>query len=131
MGVTALLLTCSYKEQEFFRCGYYLNNFYDNEEWNISPPEEIQLDKLKRHILFEKPRITKFNISWDQTKPTEASGLTNNFMFDENYNNIQNEFKNIDYNNYNANNPQSTNDIYKDFLKNQEEQSNLSKASNK
>jgi hypothetical protein len=52
-------------------------------------------------------------------------------MFDENYNNIQNEFKNIDYNNYNANNNQSTSDIYKEFLKNQEEQSNLSKASNK
>jgi hypothetical protein len=130
LGVTALLLTCSYKEQEFFRCGYYVNNFYDNEEWNISPPEEIQLDKLKRHILFEKPRITKFNIPWDQEKPAEASGFNNNFMFDENYNNIQNEFKNIDYNNFNANNIQSTSDIYKDFLKNQEEQSNLSKASN-
>ena len=96
-----------------------MNNFYDNEEWNVSPPEEIQFDKLKRHVLFEKPRITKFNISWDQTKPAEASGLNNNFMFDENYSNIQNEFKNIDYNNYNnkANDAQNTNDIYKDFLK--------------
>ena len=37
-------------------------------------------------------------------------------MFDENYNNIQNEFKTIDYNNYN--NLQITQDIYKDFLKN-------------
>ena len=53
-------------------------------------------------------------------------------MFDENYSNIQNEFKNIDYNNYNnnANNAQSTNDIYKDFLKNQDEQCNLSNKSN-
>ena len=150
------MLTCSYKEQEFFRCGYYLNNFYDNEEWNVTPPEEIQFDKLKRHILFEKPRITKFNISWDQTKAATISGFNDNFMFDENFhnNNIQNEFKNIDYNNYNNNtnnndlpNPfanknldlnenknnetdQSTSEIYKDFLKNQEKQSNLSKQTN-
>ncbi len=96
------MLTCSYKNQEFFRCGYYVNNFYENEEWNITPPEQVQLDKLKRHILFDKPRITKFNISWDQQKTQLAS--YNNFMFDENFhNNIQNEFKNIDYNNYNNN----------------------------
>lgn len=97
-----MLLTCSYKEQEFFRCGYYVNNFYENEEWNVTPPEKVQLDKLKRHILFDKPRITKFNISWDQPKTQVAS--YNNYMFnDDNYNNIQNEFKNIDYNNFNNN----------------------------
>jgi len=96
-------LTCSYKEQEFFRCGYYVNNFYENEEWNITPPEKIQLNNLKRHILFDKPRITKFNISWDQ--PVVNVSTYNNFMFDESFhnNNIQNEFKNIDYNNYNKN----------------------------
>lgn len=55
--------------------------------------------------MFDKPRITKFNISWDQPK-TQVDQSYNNFMFDENYhnNNIQNEFKNIDYNNYNQNN---------------------------
>ncbi len=98
-------MTCSYREQEFFRCGYYVNNFYENEEWNITPPEQVQLDKLKRHILFDKPRITKFNISWDQQK-SHVDQSYNNFMFDENYHNnkIQNEFKNIDYNSYNQNN---------------------------
>lgn len=99
-----MLLTCSYKDQEFFRCGYYVNNFYENEEWNTTPPEQLHLDKLKRHILFDKPRITKFNISWDQPK-AQISSNYNNFMFDENFhnNNIQNEFKNVDYNNFNNN----------------------------
>lgn len=52
-------------------------------------------------------------------------------MFDENYNNIQNEFKNIDYNNYNAN----QNDSNSNFLKQNEpinpqgENSNLSNIS--
>ena len=59
------------------------------------------MDKLKRHILFDKPRITKFNISWDQLKTEVAS--YNNDVFDDNYNKIQNEFKNIDYNNFNNN----------------------------
>lgn len=30
VGVTAILLTCSYNNQEFFRVGYYVNNFYED-----------------------------------------------------------------------------------------------------
>lgn len=41
-------------------------------------------------------------------------------MFDEQYSNIQNEFKNIDYKNFNNN--EDVKEIFKDFLKNQEEQ---------
>ena len=32
IGVTAIMLTCSYNEQEFFRCGYYVNVDYKDEE---------------------------------------------------------------------------------------------------
>ena len=39
-GVTAIILCCTYNNQEFFRCGYYLNNIYDNEEINLNPPEK-------------------------------------------------------------------------------------------
>jgi histone chaperone ASF1 len=32
MGVTVVLITCSYKEQEFIRVGYYVNNSVEGEE---------------------------------------------------------------------------------------------------
>ena len=39
VGVTAILLTCSYKDsQEFLRVGYYVNVEYDNPELNENPP---------------------------------------------------------------------------------------------
>lgn len=60
VGVTAILLTCSYNNQEFFRVGYYVNNFYEDQELNENPPIEPDVKKLVRHILVEKPRVTKF-----------------------------------------------------------------------
>ena len=39
VGVTAVLLTCSYKDdQEFMRVGYYANIEYDDPEMNENPP---------------------------------------------------------------------------------------------
>merc|ERR1712228_795616 len=39
VGVTAVLLTCSYKDsQEFLRVGYYVNVEYDTPEMNENPP---------------------------------------------------------------------------------------------
>ena len=32
---------------------------------NESPPAEPEISKLIRHILVEKPRVTKFQIEWD------------------------------------------------------------------
>jgi histone chaperone ASF1 len=60
VGVTALLLTASYNNQEFFRVGYYVNNFYEDPELNENPPTDPDINKLTRHILAEKPRVTKF-----------------------------------------------------------------------
>ena len=65
LGVTAILLCCSYNGQEFFRCGYYINILYDNEEMNYNPPEKVDITHLKRSLLAEKPRITKYEINWD------------------------------------------------------------------
>ena len=31
-GVTAVILTCSYLDQEFVRIGYYVNVYYDDPE---------------------------------------------------------------------------------------------------
>ena len=60
VGVTAILLTCSYNNQEFFRVGYYVNNFYEDPELAENPPNMPDISKLTRHILTEKPRVTKF-----------------------------------------------------------------------
>ncbi|KAK6151024.1 hypothetical protein DH2020_015956 [Rehmannia glutinosa] len=60
IGVTVLLLTCSYVGQEFIRVGYYVNNDYDDEKLREEPPQKILIDKIQRNILSDKPRVTKF-----------------------------------------------------------------------
>ncbi|WFD34629.1 Histone chaperone asf1 [Malassezia cuniculi] len=64
LGVTVILLTASYKGAEFIRVGYYVNNAYEDEEMRENPPEEVQLDKVRREVLASKPRVTRFNINW-------------------------------------------------------------------
>ena len=69
VGVTAVLLTCSYKDnQEFVRVGYYVNVEYDSPELNEQPPAKPEVSRLTRHILAEKPRVTKFLIDWDSSQ---------------------------------------------------------------
>ncbi|KAH7617766.1 hypothetical protein Ndes2526B_g07632 [Nannochloris sp. 'desiccata'] len=68
VGVTIILLTCSYRNQEFLRVGYYVNNEYAEEELRDNPPTEPKIDLLWRNILADKPRVTKFPIEWDQVK---------------------------------------------------------------
>ena len=64
--MTAILLTCSYKDtEEFLRVGYYVNIEYDTPEMNENPPPRPDIPRLTRHILAEKPRVTKFQIDWD------------------------------------------------------------------
>lgn len=88
--VTVLLLTCSYREHEFIRIGYYVNN-----EMELTPEQQqaidkyaeecnqqnipidnnkineirgpILIEKVWRNILTDKPRVTRFNIPWDST----------------------------------------------------------------
>ena len=46
VGVTVVLLTCSYKDQEFVRVGYYVNNEYVDEEMRESPPAKPIIEKV-------------------------------------------------------------------------------------
>eukprot|EP00123_Amoebidium_parasiticum_P022241 comp8306_c0_seq1/m.3707 comp8306_c0_seq1/g.3707 ORF comp8306_c0_seq1/g.3707 comp8306_c0_seq1/m.3707 type:complete len:155 (-) comp8306_c0_seq1:604-1068(-) len=64
-GVTVLLLTCSYKKQEFVRVGYYVNVDYTDPEMRDNPPPVTEFDKLFRNILTTKPCVTRFDIEWD------------------------------------------------------------------
>lgn len=38
VGVTVVLLTCSYRSREFIRVGYYVNNDYPDPEMRENPP---------------------------------------------------------------------------------------------
>ncbi|CAN6636832.1 histone chaperone Asf1p [Trichomonascus vanleenenianus] len=69
VSVTVILLSCSYAGNEFVRVGYYVNNEYDSEELRENPPSKVQIDHVVRNILAEKPRVTRFNISWDSEAP--------------------------------------------------------------
>lgn len=40
VGVTVVLITCSYRTQEFVRIGYYINNEYQDEQLREDPPEQ-------------------------------------------------------------------------------------------
>eukprot|EP00826_Nyctotherus_ovalis_P024709 TRINITY_DN1907_c0_g2_i1.p1 TRINITY_DN1907_c0_g2~~TRINITY_DN1907_c0_g2_i1.p1 ORF type:complete len:209 (+),score=47.20 TRINITY_DN1907_c0_g2_i1:55-627(+) len=74
LGVTAVLITCSYKGKEFIRIGYYVNNTYEDAELIENPPAIVDTAKIVRYILSDKPRITKFIIDWTSTAtaPVEA-----------------------------------------------------------
>lgn len=65
LGVTVVLLTCAYDGREFVRVGYYVNNEYDSEELNAEPPTKPIIERVKRNVLAEKPRVTRFAIKWD------------------------------------------------------------------
>jgi histone chaperone ASF1 len=68
VGVTIVLLTCSYRGQEFVRVGYFINNEYSDPELRENPPSKPQFEKMTRNILASKPRVTRFKINWDDTQ---------------------------------------------------------------
>lgn len=71
VSVTVILLSCSYDGREFVRVGYYVNNEYDSEELRENPPAKVQVEHVVRNILAEKPRVTRFNIVWDNENEGE------------------------------------------------------------
>jgi histone chaperone ASF1 len=64
LGVTVILLTCAYGGTEFVRVGYYVNNEYEDAELNADPPAKPIVEKIRRNVLAEKPRVTRFAIKW-------------------------------------------------------------------
>lgn len=111
LGVTVVLVTCSYREREFVRVGYYVNNEYHNPNAPVvtedtttpsqqlnsdgstptpavegtptevippSPaiPNPVPLEHIQRQILADKPRVTKFPISWGDEQPQQQQQQT-------------------------------------------------------
>jgi len=74
VGVTVVLLTCSYRTKEFVRVGYYVNNEYSDPEMRENPPSTPDYNKLLRNILATQPRVTRFKIEWDDKPNTTLDG---------------------------------------------------------
>jgi histone chaperone ASF1 len=74
LGVTVVLVTCSYREREFVRVGYYVNNEYTgyNPEEG-PPPNPLDITLVTRQILADKPRVTKFPIPWGDENEKSAA----------------------------------------------------------
>jgi histone chaperone ASF1 len=64
IGVTVVLVTCSYMDQEFARIGYYVNNEYSEPYEEGTVPNPFVISKLYRNILAAEPRVTRFAINW-------------------------------------------------------------------
>lgn len=75
VGVTVILITASYRGQEFVRVGYYVNNDYEDPELKDNPPAEPIFDKLVRTIAADQPRVTKFKINWDPVTNEAANTI--------------------------------------------------------
>lgn len=73
LGVTVILLTCSYQEKEFIRIGYYVNVCYSDPELNENPPEVPDLSRLSRSILIDHPRVTRFAVDFDSTSAVDVT----------------------------------------------------------
>lgn len=52
LGITALILACSYSKYEFFRCGYYVYNSYTDQNLidNDTPDAPVLIDKVEKNV---------------------------------------------------------------------------------
>lgn len=50
VGVTVVLITCTYHGQEFIRIGYYVNNEYTDPELRENPPLKPDYTQVTREL---------------------------------------------------------------------------------
>ncbi len=56
--------------------GYYVNNDYADEQMRLEPPPTVQVSQLQRHILADKPRVTRFPIPWDNSAVPQSTATS-------------------------------------------------------
>lgn len=78
LGVTVVLVTCSYREKEFVRVGYYVNNEYTEPyDEEVGPQKPLDMSKVQRCVLSDKPRVTRFPVQWgDKDEEPQQAQLT-------------------------------------------------------
>jgi uncharacterized protein YneF (UPF0154 family) len=52
VGVTVVLITCTYRGQEFIRIGYYVNNEYTDPELRENPPIKPDYTQVRHTTTF-------------------------------------------------------------------------------
>lgn len=52
-----------------------MNNYYEEQELNENPPQKPIIEKLTRHVLIEKPRVTKFQITWEDEQALQQQQM--------------------------------------------------------
>eukprot|EP00981_Chlorochromonas_danica_P001910 scaffold398_cov177-Ochromonas_danica.AAC.9 len=82
IGVTVILITCSYLDQPFVQIGYYVNNEYEEPFEPENYPNPVDIKKLKRNILADQPRVTRYMIDW-MAKPVQTAQTNTSFSTDE------------------------------------------------
>uniref|UniRef100_A0A671FFR2 Uncharacterized protein n=1 Tax=Rhinolophus ferrumequinum TaxID=59479 RepID=A0A671FFR2_RHIFE len=68
VGVTVVLMTCTYQCQEVIRVGDYVNSKYTETELRENPPVKPDFSKLQRNILASYPRVTRFHLNWEDNR---------------------------------------------------------------
>lgn len=58
VGVTVVLITCTYRGQEFIRIGYYVNNEYTDPELRENPPLKPDYTQVKHKMQHIHPLST-------------------------------------------------------------------------
>lgn len=64
IGVTVILITCSFMDNKFVQIGYYVNNEYSEPFEPENFPNPVDINKLYRNILHDQPRVTRYAIDW-------------------------------------------------------------------
>ena len=77
IGVTVVLITCSYMDNKFVQIGYYVNNEYSEPYDNENLPNPVDIHKLYRNILADEPRVTRFAIDWSGNQSIPLTDDTN------------------------------------------------------
>jgi histone chaperone ASF1 len=77
IGVTVILLSCSYLNQKFVQIGYFVNNEYAEPFEPENYPNPVEIQKLYRNMLANEPRVTRFPIDWTGTQIQAASNNGN------------------------------------------------------
>ena len=63
LGLSVLILTAHYMDQEFFRCSYFVSNQYQGSEADLE--HQIDMGLVKRSLLVESPKIMNREIDWN------------------------------------------------------------------
>ncbi|CAJ15961.1 anti-silencing protein ASF 1 like protein, putative [Trypanosoma equiperdum] len=65
LGVTILVISFQYREQEFLRVGYYTQVAYFDGRMNNCPPPVPQVELMGRFIAMPRPTVTVTPIAWN------------------------------------------------------------------